>query len=70
MASPGSKVPIERRRRNRAGDDLLRMSPDSVNVPLRRKSDQVKAQLRRWIDLGDKALGQSQSEEDLSDPAA
>jgi hypothetical protein len=54
-----SKVPIERRRRGNVLKDLLRITKSAQTTPLRRESDQVKARLKRWIDLADRALGKS-----------
>lgn len=54
-----SKVPIERRRRGNVLKDLLRITKSAQTTPLRRESDQVKARLKRWIDLADRALGKN-----------
>lgn|GEM_PF-6715965 len=50
------KVPIKRRRQNRA-KDAPETSAGEVPAEPGAESDQIKARLLRWISLGDQALG-------------
>jgi hypothetical protein len=49
-----AKIPIERRRRKAPGTWRFFSNPNPV--PMRRRSDVVRAQLQRWINLADIAL--------------
>lgn len=67
IVASGSKGPVERRRRNNnAGQSVLGSSSTDA-VPLRRESDQIRARMRRWIDLADKALGKLPAKADHLD---
>jgi hypothetical protein len=53
----GPKVPIERRRRSEPTNDGAGVSSKEPAQPQRRESDHIKARMRRWIELADRALG-------------
>lgn len=62
-----SNGPVERRRRNNnAGRSILGSSSTDA-IPLRRESDQIRARMRRWIDLADKVLGKLPAKADEVD---
>jgi len=56
------KVPVERRRRNNLWEGMMGVFRHSRVLPMRRESDVVRSRMQRWVELADRALGKSRTE--------